>query len=176
MSTLLALDPGIRYPAVALFADGELVFASRVKLPGKLTKLQMGERVRQIGNLIYVHVAQYVTSVDHLVYECPQIYSRRKSKGDPNDLIPLALVCGLVSGRFPAATVTALKPREWCGQLPKSTVASEVWTSARGELVARRLNAAERASVVSSHDAIDATGIGLFHLDRLYRRVLPGAV
>lgn len=175
MSTLLALDPGILHPACALFADRELVAASRVKLPGKLKKLPMGERVRHIGNLIYDWVTEYVQTVDRIAYEVPQIYRREKSKGDPNDLIPLALVAGFLSGRFPESAVSGLKPREWCGQLPKVTK-GDPWTSPRGELVARRLQPAERASIVSSHDALDAVGIGLHDLERLRVRVLPGAV
>ena len=177
MATLLALDPGIRYPACALFADRELVSASRISLPGKLTKLNMAERVRHIGNLLYGWVTGVLIDVplDRIVYEVPQIYSRRKSKGDPNDLIPLAMVAGYLSGRFPNTQAHGLKPREWCGQLPKVTK-GDPWASPRGELVARRLDAAERACIVSSHDAIDAVGIGLHDLERLRRRVLPGAV
>lgn len=177
MTTLLALDPGVRYPACALFADRELVSASRVKLPGNIAKLNMGERVRRIGNLIHEWVVGVLIDVplDRLVYEVPQIYRQGKSKGDPNDLIPLALLSGYVSGRWPSTEVCGLKPREWCGQLPKLTK-GDPWTSPRGELVARRLDAAERACIVSSHDAIDAVGIGLHDLERLRRRVLPGAV
>lgn len=172
---LLALDPGILYPAYALFGGGELVSASRVSLPGKLKKLNMAERVRHIGNLLYDAVSEYVDEIDVLVYEVPQIYRREKSKGDPNDLIPLALVSGYLSGRYPETEVVGRKPREWCGQLPKAT-RGDPWASARGELVASRLDAAERLCVVSSHDAIDAVGIGLHHLDRLHYHAFAGAV
>lgn len=178
MSTFLALDPGIRYPACAIFVDGKLVSASRVKLPGKLAKLPMGARVREVSLLIEAWVSGQGydrETIEHVVFECPQVYRAGRSKGDPNDLIPLALVGGYVAGIYVHATVTNPLPREWIGQLPKSTK-GDPWASARGELVARRLDATERAAVVPSHDAIDAVGIGLFHLDRLIRRVLPGAV
>lgn len=178
MTTVLAVDPGINYPAAAIFRDGRLVIASRVKLPGRLKKLPMGERVREVSLLIEQWVSSQNVAredVDHVIFECPQIYRASKSKGDPNDLIPLAMVGGYVAGLYSHASVTSPLPREWIGQLPKSTK-GDPWCSPRGELVARRLDAAERACVIPSHDAIDAVGIGLHHHNRLIVRVLPGTV
>jgi hypothetical protein len=56
---------------------------------------------------------------DLVVIEVPQIY--RKSKGDPNDLITLALQAGGYRERYQqaGARVITVKPAEWKGQVDK---------------------------------------------------------
>lgn len=180
MSTLLALDPGIRYPACAIFVDGKLVTASRVKLPGKLAKLPMGERVREVSLLIEAWVSGQGFNreqIDDVVLECPQVYRVGKSKGDPNDLIPLALVGGYVAGIYVHASVTSPLPREWLGGNTPKASKGDPWESPRGARAARALSDIERSRIVPSHDALDAACIGLWRLGRFERvRVLPGAV
>lgn len=181
---LVSFDPGVDHPAAAVFLDGELRAAARVRVPGALDSLEVGERCRQIALLVREwvsrHTCEPVTTtgapamVANLVMEVPQIYRVSKSKGDPNNLIPLAVLDGYLGGLFPAAHVTMPKPAEWIGGLKKSTT-GDPWKSPRGRLIWRLLREHERPRVESSHDGIDAVGIGMWALGRL-GRVFPGSV
>ena len=167
---LLVLDPGIRNPALSIFLNGTLVKASRVKLPGAFLSFPMAERCRRIAGECAGWWMEYspTKQVDELVYEMPQIYRAKFSKGDPNDLPPLALVAGTLSGILGCPVVSYL-PREWIGQVPKNED-GDPWASPRGQRIRERLSAEEIASIVVSHDSIDSVGIGLHHLSRLAKR------
>lgn len=185
---LLALDPGVTSPGVALFRHGVLIAAGRVKLPPDFANLSKGDRWLRIGHEIVQWWDKFRTDQLHVirtvVYECPQIYVREKSKGDPNQLIGLAGVgqslavmlymLNLQHAQRPPELLTPL-PAEWTGQLPKMTK-GDPWKSPRGARVAGRLQSGERAEVPSQHDAIDAVGLGLWALGRYSnRRIFPGA-
>lgn len=162
---LLAIDPGLRYPAAALFWQGRLQIAERVKVPGALHKqgLGIGHRCRAVSRLILEWYASKVTNGTvpiAIVAEYPQIYARG-AKGDGNDLLPLAAIVNGVATHFPSSEFITPLPREWIGSIKKSET-GDPWLSPRGMLVARRLDVVERAAVVSSHDAIDAAGLGLW--------------
>ena len=58
--------------------------------------------------------------LDGVVIELPQIYTHRGSKGDPNDLIPLAFEAGKVAYRYKRIPVVTRLPAEWKGQVPKT--------------------------------------------------------
>lgn len=177
---LFALDPGLRYPAGALFWQGRLQIAERIKVPTKLAKLSIGERTRQIADLIVEWYFSKVTTKqapDAIVYEWPFVYPGKTDK-DPNDLIPLAAMDAAVAARLQPRIIVSPLPREWAGGTKKTTT-GDPWLSQRGQIVGRRLDVAgvgERALVVTSHDAIDAAGLGLWALGRLDRAVFPGAV
>jgi len=178
-----ALDPGLIHPAVAIGADKRLYAAERVPIPSKLSKLPIGERVAQVVRLCVQRTLDLMqkipgaTKIDLVVYECPKIYRGAKGKVDPQDLINITLVAGGWAGAFAAygARAQAYLPSEWIGQIPKSTLKDEQWTSARGQFIGRRLDAAEKAAVGPGHDATDVAGIWLKAADRLERqRVFPG--
>ena len=57
MIVLLAVDPGLIHPAAALFRDGVLLGASRVRVPRDLAKLEVADRCATIGDLILVLAA-----------------------------------------------------------------------------------------------------------------------
>ncbi len=164
--TVLAIDPGLRYPAAAIFENGRLFRASRVKVPGSLAKEPIGERMRHVSALIYAWYHQSPPKL--LVTEFPKVLTISKSKGDPNDLLPLVGI-GMHLAGFLGCAVLCPTPAEWLGgNSPKSTT-GDPWTSVRGQRVARRLDAEERSRVVPSHDAIDAVGIGLWACGRFSR-------
>lgn len=166
MTTLLAVDPGLLHPACAVFKGGVLVKASRVKVPkGIGPKTPVVQRCRVIAFAI----AEYSGHPDEIVIEFPQIYQAGKSKGDPNNLVPLAVIGGVLAGFYPTVPIASPKPREWIGNLPKNE-RGDAWDSPRGERIWSRLTPAERACIVVSHDALDAVGIGLWRLGRYERR------
>lgn len=198
--SFLALDPGLLHPAVALFRDGLLVAASRVRVKKEWASLNVGERCRLIGKAIYGWVLdqrinmealaiaadaeqegrmqeaariRQIEGLSALVVEWPQVYTASKSKGNPNQLVPLAGICMAVAGLLDVPT-TAYLPSEWAKQCPKATTGDPL-ASPRGRKVWGRLSEQERACVVVSHDSIDAAGLGLYYLGRLSNKLYPGS-
>lgn len=164
---LVAFDPGMLHPAAAVFDRGVLAAASRVKLPGTLKSLPDGERARQIAILVREWVLGVTGGVRpvELIVERPQVYRVGRSKGDPNDLIKLAIVAGCVITEL-GVLVYAPTPHEWIGNIPKSTT-GDAWASPRGMLLRRRLTELEVLAVAPSHDAVDAAALGAHALGRL---------
>ena len=139
MRTLLAVDPGKHFCGWAFFVDGVL-HSCGLDVPDEIALLMHAER---------------------LVIELPQIYRASRTKGDPNDLIDVALVVGQIMASF--TDVTLIKPRAW-----KGTVKKEVMTAR----IESKLTDAEKAliprlSISLRHNVVDAIGIGLFSLGRL---------
>lgn len=167
---LLAVDPGMRYPAAALFLNGVLQKAERVKVPGAYADLPRGERCLRIVELIAAWTRSLTGgSCPRVVYEFPQVYRAAKSKGSPNDLIPLAAIGGGVASYMNTYAHAPL-PAEWIGSIPKA-VSGDPLDSPRGRLIWRLLSEAERLTVTLSHDSIDSIGLGLHGLGRLHRFV-----
>ncbi len=200
--SILAIDPGLNNPALALFRRGRLHAASRVKPEASWSSLNVGERCRRIGVVLHDWACDNGLDMDAmleaalkdqgdfpdearelrqthgivaLVTEWPQIYRAGKSKGNPNDLPPMVGVSMTLAGRLDVP-VTAYLPVEWLhGQCPKAE-SGDPWRSPRGQRVWTALDRDERNNVIPSHDAIDAVGIGLFYLGRFdARRLFPGS-
>lgn len=176
---LLAVDPSIRSPGAALFRAGKLVAAARIKFSID-TKLNDAERCLAAADAVAQWANQIGAKPDAIAFEWPQVYTAAKSKGNPNDLIPMAGVdLALATGFTIAAAMRKVrlqllscKPAEWIGQLPKTTRGSAK-SSPRAARIMSRLDPGELSVVPDQHDAIDAIGIGLHFLGRLgVRRVL----
>ena len=90
----LAIDPGIDTGTATFAKDGSLLACS-VGSPPRCSGL--------------------------VVIEKPQVYPSRFSKGNPNDLITLAIQVGRYVERFEAqgAKVSLTLPHEWKGTIPK---------------------------------------------------------
>lgn len=186
LGEFIALDPAIRSAGIALYRAGQLVAASAVKLPAD-TDADMGARCLEMAESLARWVIRHDATPRALVFEWPQVYTVAKSKGSPNDLIPLAGVgmalagiLGLgVAARNVTLEVITFRAGEWAPAAgKKSTKVSEFETSMRTKRVMRRLSPGEREAIagIKSHDALDAVGIGLHALDRLEPlKVYPGA-
>lgn len=163
---LLAVDPGLLHPAAAVFENGELKKASRVKIPkGITTKTPMGVRCKAIA----LAIAEWSgVTPDTVIIEWPRVYQAHKSKGDPNLLLPLVGIGMCIGGLFPESELLSPTPSEWTGQTPKATK-GDAWLSARGINIKKRLSDSEIARIVVSHDSLDAVGLGLFALGRYGR-------
>jgi hypothetical protein len=203
VSHLLSLDPGIRSPGVALWdvsgatftpsstqVQSRLLAAGKVRLKtepgGKLDGIPLwtsdAERWMYVASEVIIWMLAQAQDLDFerslrvetFVFERPAIRREAKSKGNHNDLIPLAAVGTAVavmlgnSGVRPR--VLSPIPEEWTGQLPKSTAAGEAWRSPRGRRIADRLRPEELALVPTQHDCVDAVGIGLWALGRFSAR------
>lgn len=171
---VLALDPGVEHPACACFVNGVLQVAERVKVPKhrELARLDEGERCRRIAELVEAWaLARGCQTLVAFVFERPQWYRNDRSKGDPNKLACLAMVGSGVAMALRARVVSP-QPREWNYGIPKSDIGNP-WDSPRGLLIKSRLKD-EVVRCESTHDAVDAAGIGLWLLGRL-DRVFPGS-
>lgn len=199
MRTIVAIDPGLRSPGVSVLVDGRIVACARVAVPRGLARLDRGMRAHAVAERVagvarealMPHLAAVACVladaeaegrapdvIDGLrqqlaievVYEWPQVYGRF-SRGDPNDLIPLAAVGAAAAAMLGALVVRAPTPSEWAGQVPKATT-GDAWASPRGARVRARLSPTELELVPAQHDAIDGAAIGLWAAGRFERRVV----
>lgn len=181
---ILAVDPGLTYPAACWASEGRIVLARRVPVPDEWSKLDLLDRCDRIALEIDTWACNTCCALPpHLiVVEWPQWYSGAKSPGDPNDLAALCGIAGSLVGRLrsssergetanycpPRIEVRAPKPREVWGNLPKAT-RGDPWKSPRAARLASRLTPAERAVVQDKHDAMDAAGLALWAMGRWER-------
>jgi hypothetical protein len=107
--------------------------------------------------------------VKRVIVEKPQVYQGRASKGDPNDLIKLAIGVGRYLERYCMYSTETVLPREWkgtvdpdvlCRRVAKSLVSSErdildrvLEPLARAKLTEETLTSGKR------HNVIDAIGL-----------------
>jgi hypothetical protein len=107
------------------------------------------------------------TWFNNIIIEKPKIYPVRQWKGDPNDLISVALIAGWIAGFTDVFSddIEYVTPQAWKGNRPKevdhrhtmsrlSTEEKEVIKETKGVLKSQK------------HNMIDAIGIGLWYLRR----------
>lgn len=158
MSSLVSIDPGLNSCGVAVWSN---------ELPGNpllwaALARNHGSTRRTMIESVYDELAVQGYTPDRLVIEVPQVYVRTRSKGDPNDLIQLALVVGGFECTFRGA-VFLTKPAEWKHQVPKPIMQ---------ERILKRLSDDEKSHVTKApkslmHNVWDSVGIGLARLGRL---------
>lgn len=101
-----------------------------------------------------------------LVVEIPRVYPYG-GKGDPNDLIDLAVKAGEIRGRFSWQRSIEAHPATWKGSVPKDVHHRRVLAALSAEEVA--LLPKTPRSKKYDHNMLDAVGLGLWHLGRLRR-------
>lgn len=103
IENLIAIDPGAGHFAWARVWEGVVVACGVVE--GRPVELFNGaEKIAFLGYRVII--------------ERPQIYPSRRQKGDPNDLISVALTAGLVVGALGVEPIYVL-PARWKGNTPK---------------------------------------------------------
>lgn len=147
---LISVDPGKHAFGWALFEDGDFIAGG---LCGNDTQAIDGD-LKALG-------------ATEAIIELPQVYQQRMWKGDPNDLIEVAIVAGKAAHALAMAGATDIefvKPRVWKGTRSKKIC---------NKLTLDTLTSCERAAfdtieVLASlrHNVIDAIGIGLWRLKR----------
>jgi len=165
---VLAVDPGLNRSGVATFRDGVLIRAGAPSFSG-IDKAPLPARIAAMGLRIALSAPRGIYT---LAMEWPQVYAVGKSKGDPNDLLPLAGICADVAARLNAPVVVMYSPREWAGNTKKSETVKGAKTSMRAKRIESRLTGPELEvwAGVKYHDTVDAIGIGLKALGRFERR------
>lgn len=144
---LVSIDPGKRHIGWALWIDGAL---------GSCGVL----RFEQLAQLrVYLDV---VLKPQRIVCEVPQVYRASQSKGDPNDLIDLALTAGVCLAS--ASDATAVRPRAWKGTTDGDVFEGRIRKRMEGNgPFAWGLNDVPKSL---QHNAVDAVGLGLWCIDR----------
>lgn len=130
----VSIDPGVRLCGLAAWIDGKLHYA-------------------RLDSCI-----AYWSSDWALAIEKPQVYVQSKLKGDPNDLIDLAIAVGKISTRF--SEVVMYRPAQWKGQVPKDIMTERI----KLKLSNRELDLVDLPAKSLQHNVWDAIGIGLHHL------------
>ena len=164
---LIAFDPGLNNPAAALFKNGELQAAERIRLPTSLKSLELTERALRIADLTLKWVLEHGGEKGHtLVWEKPQVYRGSAAIGDPKDLISLSVVGGAVACILQPTKTYSPTPQEWTMGTSKAKQADKIWTSSRGVRAEKRFSSEEKGRIQDSHDAADAAALGLYCLGR----------
>ncbi len=152
--SLLSVDPGLNGCGAAYWTDdSKLAWATYVKNPNK-----DGEW--------YAMTAAVVTlcpEATSLTIEVPQVYVRTRAKGDSNDLISLAVLCGCFIAHFGGDfTYKVYKPFDWKGQVPKDIMEERTRVKLAPEEMAR----IKMPPKSLAHNMWDAVALGLHHLKR----------
>jgi hypothetical protein len=155
---ILCLDPGATSGVALFFADGGLRAATKCK-PAEVLPWTLGK----VGGMS--------EKISTLVHEKPQIYTRGKSKGNPNKLLGLYAQALEIYAQIPHVRRTEYTPAEWKGQVDKPVHHGRVLAT---------LTPAERASLPTckvsktnphgyDNNMLDAIGLGLFYTGRTGR-------
>lgn len=159
MTVLYAIDPGFSQSNAtgrAMFVDGQLRFCDALspKSAGYVA------RIEEIAAW-----AVLSAPVDILIIENPKIYPGPQQKGDPDDVVLLATLVGMIAGRVPHRELLLPRPQEWKGNVPKKVMLDRIEA---------KLSPEERAiadGAKGKRDAIlDAVGIGMWALKRINQR------
>jgi hypothetical protein len=177
MSVVIGVDPGINHCGLSVFVDGKLHGAHLIE--PAVRSAGIGYRVSHaadaVARVLEAHRPRLTTAVEHRVMlEWPQVYMPGKSKGDNNDLLPLAAVDGAIAvlACHLGYNVDAVGPDDWKGgPVPKKIMFGRIVQ--RLEPAERELLSDQLQGVAESlkHNVVDGVGIALFALGRLQPRV-----
>jgi hypothetical protein len=142
MNQILAIDPGLRSCGAAWNDTDGTVHTLTVRPASRSIR----DRYREIV------MALPERGWDLLVIELPQVYQGAKQKGDPGDLISLAVLVGGLLCTIGAHRAELIKPAAWKKQIPKAIHHARI---------REQLSGLGRAS----KDAMDAAGLWLYARD-----------
>lgn len=172
MEVVVALDPGMRRPGLAIFAGGTLVHAASFPEPAARRCVDRLDRAMSAAHLIYSATVEVIgdTPVDLFASEFPQIYGAGYSEVDPNTLLPMVLQIGALAALLACEQHRTFLPRDWTLGTSKDDGAKRRrLPSSRARLIGKNLTPREKQLYEgdADPDATDAIGIGLFALGRL---------
>jgi len=173
---ILSIDPGVKHAGVAYWMEHSglyyLELAYLATLAGTPTLARSVSEMPQACELGHVQPSASFARCDHVVVELPQVYSRDKSKGDPNDLIKVAAVAGAISKGVFAEARSFVLPAEWKGAAPKLVTEARC----RNYLTDSELEKIILPTKSLQHNVWDAIGIGLWYLKKNKLRSTRGDV
>jgi hypothetical protein len=158
--TVLALDPGKLTCGVALFINER--FRAGAFLKEDDTYL-LGLEVEKWWQ---AHRARFALPrmCDTLVTEGQQIYPGMRA-ANPNDLLPLAYLCGAVQARIEAHQRLTPLPKVWKGSLRKEAFTRRTLTRLGTDEIQTLKEV--RCPESKLHNVVDAIGLGLWVLGAL---------
>lgn len=143
---MVSIDPGARSIAAAAWQHGVLkdtYYYEMVTTYGLVDQLRM-----------------LIHEDEDLFVELPQVYRQRNQKGDPNDLIAVAVTVGALKGRWKSTTLVL--PRTWKGNVPKKVTEERAKKALSAEELARTTG----IPAGKMNHVWDAIGLGLWALGR----------
>lgn len=157
---VMAFDPGIRVAGLAVFGSSRLVYATVVRSPelterGPVAWLAMSKAVKQKlldAGFPWLH---------EVVVERMMVY--RKQIGDPDNLLNLEGINGAVVATVDADAYYGYLARIWKKSLQKDYNLDLI----ESLLSPEELACIEDMPASIRHNAIDAIGLGLYHIGRL---------
>lgn len=144
---ILAIDPGLACCGVAWYVDGTYGACS-VRVKGQ----DLVERCKEIAYLVATGTPALWPQAqkwDLLVIEKMQVYQGSKQEGDPNDLINLSILTGMLFEKLRHFDCLLPLPVTWKGGVPK-------------EIHHRRIREEVPGLGRQSKDAMDAVGLVLY--------------
>jgi hypothetical protein len=97
-----------------------------------------------------------------VLIERPQVYRAAMSKGDPNDLITLAIQVGRYTERLESAGahVEHVLPRDWKGTIDANVMLNRIIRDMSPEQATTVLRDTKGIAKSRTHNVIDAVGLG----------------
>jgi hypothetical protein len=165
VTNLYSCDPGFSKTNAtgrAEFIDGWLVACAAIS-PKSESYIQ---RIEEIALWMRAPTSLVgIAHVDVLVIENPKIYPGPQQKGDPDDVVLLATLVGMIAGHVPHRELRLPRPQEWKGNVPKDVMLKRI----ESKLEPHEKAVLDKAS--GKRDAIlDAIGVGLWALGRVNQR------
>jgi hypothetical protein len=158
---LITIDPG-NTTGVAIFIKKQLSGAAY--LEGNA--FAQAQELMKICNVFSGNKVEF----EKAVIEIPRVYSQKQWKGDPNDLIKVAMLAGFFGEVLsfyyakPHDQIEFIHPSTWKGQRPKDLDNQLTM----GLLQGSELAVMHKVKLPKSrmHNVIDAVGIGLYTVQR----------
>lgn len=163
--TILAIDPGLQACGWAIFENSKLAACGLARPVKSMQPIEMMKEIIDQVTLAWEQNVGHSAHPDILVAERPQIY--QVGKGDPNDLIPLAILDGAVWQATEARGVMYPLPREWKGQVPKDVMNKRTLDKLSEKEYSVVKENLSRMPKSLHHNAIDAIGLGQWAIGRI---------
>jgi len=163
---LLAIDPGVKTVGWCVFNEGRYIGSGLARPYNNLTTLSAMEESIKIIHEKWEEFLSGTIRPEVLVIERPQVYQQQFLKGDPNDLIPLAIIGGAIWNNMKPKEVVFPQPKQWKGQVPKDVMTERTikqLTKQEQELLKDDVT---RIPSSLRHNVYDAIGIALWQVNR----------
>lgn len=167
---IVTIDPGLHHTGVAIW-DHHLgrYFLKRAHL--------VTVHCDNLAETAYLQAREAFIGdypFEAVIVELPQVYTRDKSKGDPNDLIAVAAVAGAIMDHYIRYSTSEtdkqlVLPFAWKGNVPKETKSKQnpIKNRCVADLVPQEMgNVVLPKAVKIQHNVWDAVGLGLWYLKK----------
>lgn len=114
---ILGVDPGLSATGVCLWNPIKQILSFETIRTDFHPLWGLHERCVFIANQVNESLGG--RKPDVMVIEHMQVYQQRKQKGDPNDLVDLAFLEGVIAQRVRAGACLTPTPRQWKGSIDK---------------------------------------------------------